>query len=590
MAELGESLQLPSLPKDCYYEDYVAAILSAGGYYLDRSVHRTEDGLDLLELDVVASKFSHDHYENTIIEVKSGGWGIKDLFKVNGWLNYLDHNKAAFIYQVAPDGKDEATMQAVAKELKIDMLSNPVQADGKIDDTSILKSFSIDLSAVPKQAVKTLRYCYDMERVMMDYIHTYSKQNGGYQTPERVYQYFRKLTDESFFIKDPLERLRFLTDLSMEHRNIACILDNELKGKGILTADQCSKFDDLYEIENPKEMACRPVDVALYVQLLNRLLVLKGITEYLLTPKTPATTWVEKFLANLRYNAQSGNVSQAIELLKTQPHFYLYPYFYQIFFFVYGGYFMVSRKDEEYKVLSGITGVPVGEIDMALDFWDQLFPTPTPWMTTINHGGLYYHRFMPAPLRGLGTNYRRHLYAPDGVKDPDKQFENLNQVAGSNNCYNDMIHWNNAAYIMLERDSNLHEHTNGGSNKYDRHVKAAEDYIHRKGIYQDVKSLTDLAAASKCRGFKLQGFVCTLSPDSYDVYVIKPKNSLLSFPINQVIGDLKLDQGHLRNCFVMGTDEQYKKSDDDTIWFTGTLHHASLDRMDSVVDEFDKIV
>lgn len=201
MAEVGETLQLPSIPKDCYYEDYVAALLSAGGYFLDRSVHRTEDGLDLLELDVVASKFAPDHYENIIIEVKSGGWGIKDLFKVNGWLNYLGQKQAAFIYQEAPDGKDEAIMQTVAKDLNIDLLSNPILADGNIDDTSILKSFSIDLSSVPKQAVKTLRYCYDMERVMLDYIHTYSKHNSGYQTPERVYQYFRKLIDESFLSK-----------------------------------------------------------------------------------------------------------------------------------------------------------------------------------------------------------------------------------------------------------------------------------------------------------------------------------------------------------------------------------------------------
>lgn len=376
----------------------------------------------------------------------------------------------------------------------------------------------------------------------------------------------------------------------MEHKNIACVLDNELKGKGVLPAEQCTLFDDLYEIENPKEMACRPVDVALYVQLLNRLLVLKGITEYLLTPKTPATTWVEKLLANLSFNAQNGNVSQAIEALKKHPHFYQYSYFYQIFFFVYGGYFMLSRKDEEYKVLSVITGVPVEEIDMALNFWDLLYPTSSSWMTTMNHGGLYYHRFLPSPLRGLGTSYRRHLYAPEGVEEPEKQFENLNQVAGDYRCYNDMIHWNNAAYIMLERDSNLHLHETGGTSKFDRHVKATEDYIHRKGIYQDVKLLTDLAAAVKCHGFKLQGFVCTLSPDAYDVYVIKPKNSLLSFPINQVVRELNLDQGHMRHCFVMGTDEQYKKSDDDTIWFTGTLHHASLDRMDSVVNEFDKIV
>lgn len=69
MADTSVSLQLPSIPKDCYYEDYVAAILNAGGYYLDRSVHRTEDGLDLLELDVVATKFEVDHYQNMIVEV-----------------------------------------------------------------------------------------------------------------------------------------------------------------------------------------------------------------------------------------------------------------------------------------------------------------------------------------------------------------------------------------------------------------------------------------------------------------------------------------------------------------------------------------
>lgn len=166
----SDTLQLPSIPKDCYYEDYVAAILNAGGYYLDRSVHRTEDGLDLLELDVVATKYGADYYEETIIEVKSGGWGIKDLFKVNGWLNFLGHQKGAFVYQVAPKGKDETTMQTVAKDLNIDLLSNPLQADGTIDNTSILKFFGIDLTCVPKHAIRALRYSYNMERIMLDYI------------------------------------------------------------------------------------------------------------------------------------------------------------------------------------------------------------------------------------------------------------------------------------------------------------------------------------------------------------------------------------------------------------------------------------
>ena len=76
MDESQNTLQLPAIPKDCYYEDYVASILNAGGFYLDRSVHLSEDGTDLLELDVVATKFENDHYDETIVEVKSGGWGV----------------------------------------------------------------------------------------------------------------------------------------------------------------------------------------------------------------------------------------------------------------------------------------------------------------------------------------------------------------------------------------------------------------------------------------------------------------------------------------------------------------------------------
>jgi len=588
MSEGVVTLQLPQIPKDCYYEDYVAAILNAGGYYLDRSVHRAEDGLDLLELDVVATKFESDHYEDTIVEIKSGGWGIKDLFKVSGWLNYLSYKKAAFIYQIAPDKKDEATMQVVAQDMRIDLLSNPLQPDGKIDDTAILKSFGIDITHFPKHAIRALRYSYDLERVMLDYIHDYSTQNEQYQTPQKVYQYFRKLIDESFFIKDPLKRLRFLTDLAMNHRNIACILDNELKGKGVLTADQCTLFDNLFEIENPSVMQCRPVDAALFVQLLNRLLVLKGITEYILTPEPEASTWYEKLVANLSYNDQNSNIIHAIEATRLHPHFYLYPYFFQIFFYAYGGFFMMDRKEEEYQTLSEMTGVPVGEIDLALSFWDTLYPKSTSWMTTINHGGLYYMQFVPVPLRGIGVNYRRHHYASDDIKEPGELFKNLRSLV-TQYCYNDMIHWNNAAYIMLKTDHALHLLPNSAETKFDRHVKAAENYINQKGIYTQIELLSDLATKANCRNFNVQGFLCTISPERYDLYIVKPKNSLLSFPINQVVGELHLDQGHMRYCFVMGTDEHFKQSDNDTIWFAGTIHRASLDQLNNVVDELDKI-
>ena len=102
MSEIEKiSLRLPKIPRDSYYEDYVAALLNAGGYYLQRSIHRYVEGVEMLELDVVATKISADTVEKTVIEIKSGNWGIKDVFKVVGWLQYLQIKNAtgAFIFQ-----------------------------------------------------------------------------------------------------------------------------------------------------------------------------------------------------------------------------------------------------------------------------------------------------------------------------------------------------------------------------------------------------------------------------------------------------------------------------------------------------------
>lgn len=585
MSDNNQGLKLPMIPKDCYYEDYVAAILNAGGYYLDRSVHRTKRGLNLLELDAVATKFLADKEQRYIVEVKSGGWGIKDLFKVNGWLNYLDEKKAVFIYQMSPEGKDEEEMGKFAKELGITLISNLLDNSGKIDDKALLEAFDINLAHVHKAALRAFRYAYDLERVMLDYINTYSNENVQYKTPRRVYDYFHKLVDNSFFINDPVKRLRYLTDLSMDHKNIACILDNELKGKGVLPPEQCTRFEDLYGIENPRTMEVRPVDVALYVQLLNRLFVLKSMVEYLLQPSEKGRSQIEEWIDKLNIMQLHNNISYGIENLKKHSKFYLYPYFFQAFFFMYGGFFMKDKEQEEYERLSLMTGLSIDEINLALSFWDELFPLPGggSWMKTFNHGGLFYMQFVPVPLRGIGVNYRRYYYAPEGMSDSEQLFNNLKSLV-SERCYYDMVHWNNSAFITLSQDRNLHQHVLPAENKFDKHLLMAELYLKNRGIYQSIERLSEIAKRSKCSNFNVDGFLCTLTNESYDLYIVKQNDNLLSFPINQVISELRLNQGHFRQCFIMGTDERKQKEENDTIWFTCTAHRASLDIFNDIVE------
>lgn len=53
-----DGISLPIIPRDAYYEDYVAAILNAGGYYLQRSIHDYVNGQEMLELDILACKIT----------------------------------------------------------------------------------------------------------------------------------------------------------------------------------------------------------------------------------------------------------------------------------------------------------------------------------------------------------------------------------------------------------------------------------------------------------------------------------------------------------------------------------------------------
>lgn len=124
MAE-EKKISLPDLPKDEYYEDFVAALLCAGGYYIEKRIDLREP-TNILELDVVTSKYYSDYVEKTLSEIKSAGWEISDVFKVRGWLDFLKLPKASFVC-LNTNKKDFTQMQNVAKELNIDLLEIKIE-------------------------------------------------------------------------------------------------------------------------------------------------------------------------------------------------------------------------------------------------------------------------------------------------------------------------------------------------------------------------------------------------------------------------------------------------------------------------------
>lgn len=92
------AIELRKIPKDKDYEDYLCAYLQAGGLYIERSIiHREVE--ELLELDILTTDFQTDSAENNLIEIKGGDWGFSDIFKVRGWLTYLNFEKVASLFK-----------------------------------------------------------------------------------------------------------------------------------------------------------------------------------------------------------------------------------------------------------------------------------------------------------------------------------------------------------------------------------------------------------------------------------------------------------------------------------------------------------
>jgi len=75
------------------------------------------------------------------------------------------------------------------------------------------------------------------------------------------------------------------------------------------------------------------------------------------------------------YDILPSSFTEGISELSKHKYFYLYPIFWQWFLWGFGGFIMLDKKEEELKLLSNKTGIPVDEVENALKVYNILFPT-----------------------------------------------------------------------------------------------------------------------------------------------------------------------------------------------------------------------
>ena len=142
-------------------------------------------------------------------------------------------------------------------------------------------------------------------------------------------------------------------------------------------------------------------------------------------------------LALLPHSFKNG-----LDIISKHKYFNKYPVFWQWFMWIFGGFILKDHEEREYEILSQKTGVPIGEIENALQSYQILFPLNDGWFMDLPNSNIKVMKFFPIPFMGVGTRYRRLLYTEN------KEFEDF-ELTGMHTLH-DLIKWNNLAVEVLK--------------------------------------------------------------------------------------------------------------------------------------------
>lgn len=431
---MAKALIFPEIPKSYLYEDYIAAHIQASGVFIERSLININKD-EILELDIVVSEINETEVKKILVEIKSGDWGYPGLFKVKGWMSFLNITQGALIVQ--QNHKNQQTCLEICKELNIEFIDNS-------DMSKTSESLASITNKIPDfNHVNWLKYSFAMERAMIGRNKELKKSNSAINSYKYLDNFYQAIISRSFFKSDPLDRIHKLFKSYIAYKNITAKMSNELETK--VYSDDCEQIPQesyratFYNADN------NPLHFALYVEHLARLMIMKSCIDFLIESKS--ANHKSTFVEQIQLMSLPKTLKDALETISKQPYFYRYPIFWQIFTYLLGGIVLCDYKEYDYGVLSNLSGIPLEYIDNAFNSFNILFPRPDGWFMKLPNSGIEWHSLFPIPFSGIGVNFRRCEYI-DSKLFTDMKLSQPNTIK-------DITKWNKLAHEISIKNKDL---------------------------------------------------------------------------------------------------------------------------------------
>ncbi|MCX7929024.1 MAG: hypothetical protein N2558_05095 [Patescibacteria group bacterium] len=430
---------LDPLPKDKEFEEYIAAFFQSDGYFIEKNiVNRQEE--EILELDVIITNYNSIIPRSRLCEMKSGEWGFPDIFKVRGWLDFTKLPKGLFIVQ-----KNKPSFEfykKISKELKISLVL--------IEDISKTKNYfkhHLKTYKLQDKDITIWRYSYWLERNFIKILNSKKKAGTGRKCYEVMESYYFKVNSGVFFTKNIVDRLIKLYDNFKSNPRLSAKVGNELVG---------NNFDDPHDnmptsIFKETFYQCKLTDIqfSTFVEHTSKLTILKNLVDYTMFKQAGDKIRTEDILGFFgstkisKLDFLPKSFRDSLEEISKHKYFSRYPVFWQWFLWFFGGFILLDYEEQEYKLMSEKTGIPIDEIPNALKVFDILFPMSGSWFFQPPYSNVKIMQMFPIPFRGIGANARRLYYTESG------KFEDL-KLTGKH-TFNDLIAWNNLAVEVLDK-------------------------------------------------------------------------------------------------------------------------------------------
>jgi hypothetical protein len=401
-------------PREWELEDLVSAHLAARGCYVETSV-KEKNPDELLELDIVWTDYRKEHEEPHPVEVKSGDWGVGEVFKFYGWTQYLRLKPGEFIYKEHCGRLDRASLEHIHERTGINFLHVPKPAEDVDTHFKV-----IGLPEPPWKELPGLwRFSYWARRRLMLSLNIAIQQNVCPASARAVKEYHWLVNNAVFFIPDVRDRIEKLLVAHFDHQELASSAAYEIESGNA-------------DFHNPPQTrtfkrACYwgehfPIQACLYVEHRARLYILKALVDYWLAKqrgetetKRRGSSKLSEKVAMWPLSRLTSAMTKGLEELSATESFRLFPVFWQVFLWSWGGFLMRDCLEEEYAALQEETGVPAAEIPTALSAFDKIFPTANGWFREPDSRKVLI--LMPPAMRGLGAHRRKLLRGVENYKE-----------------------------------------------------------------------------------------------------------------------------------------------------------------------------